>query len=937
MVAQNKQDSVRWALRVVVIGLAWLGGVWSAREAAAQPGCPSFNFQRIASTEDTPPLGDLDAWDGFANGPAVSATHAAFVAFEEDDLLLGLPGISAIYLHDGAMNSLVADRFSPVPDLEQQYEYTGFDEDLSIEGSTVGFEGFIRSIEKSLLQLGLYDEVVVTAAGGTFTNRGDTVNTTVPPANSEVFLFVDEPSLRGGNVHFRGGTIHTSRAPEDQGVFRGAGGSLANLFNVDSPVPGLPSYHFSGFSSAVASDGTTTAVVGDIEETCVDCLGRSGRILVTENQGTLSGVANTIDTIMPGSSNIVFGHIGPPAVHNGNVAFYGSIASYTTRSNVAGIYTTLGGTLREVASLYDMVPGLDDARFIGFGVDDIAIFGDRIVFVGYFSTFPRLGDSVVGAGIYMEVGGILCKVIDSTEMLDGRPIRDFDLQRNEAIHGSRIGFQVFFDNPKLRALGTVPSGGQALYIATTIEGACCLPDGTCITTNESGCLEEGGTYSGDGTSCAEVDCCVVGRAGYHSKADLFVWPKVTVRWNDNGTPGNPADDVLQEDTFISLVNDDTAGHKMYFYFVDGKTWKNADRTLNLTGNQSRYFSAYSGRGGGTVIPSFRQLKPEGHDNSGPGGGAIGCPGAAGDRVVQGFIIGWTVDENNIPICTNHIAASATLVNYQHENAWEYKPWAFRCCVQDRGMGTLFGGPIDETGIHRLNGGEYQSCPSHLLLDFWATGGSGFLSGTSTDFDITLVNMAIDLRDLPDHDMDGVPGELPNPSNMLAAQDSEPPTGAVSILTWNESESQVSNTIRCVDCWDMQLASRYGFGGGASPFALTTLQTSKGKGRLHARRDARCDRPASSPHAQPLMYAKTSKNLPILGVAHKWITFSGSYCANGRVAEANSALTGMGERTDGYIAFDISDQGTPPTLGSGSPMAATEVSDQAGSPRPASRR
>jgi len=38
------------------------------------------------------------------------------------------------------------------------------------------------------------------------------------------------------------------------------------------------------------------------------------------------------------------------------------------------------------------------------------------------------------------------------------------------------------------------------------EGACCLPNGNCVVTNETICLAHNGTYVGDGTTCTSVTC-----------------------------------------------------------------------------------------------------------------------------------------------------------------------------------------------------------------------------------------------------------------------------------------------------------------------------------------------------------------------------------------------------------------------------------------------
>lgn len=407
------------------------------------------------------------------------------------------------------------------------------------------------------------------------------------------------------------------------------------------------------------------------------------------------------------------------------------------------------------------------------------------------------------------------------------------------------------------------------------------------------------------------------RVGYSSKADMFVWPYVRITW-DAATPT-----VATQDTFLSVTNDDTVDHWMHLEFVDGRSWRHTNRTIKLTGNQSRYWSAFSGQGGSTSGLAFRDLFPSGYVvDANP---CDATPGAG--RIVEGFIIGWTTDSNDQPVCTNQIAASATNIHYTDENAWEYKPWGFRCGTQDGNY-----------GCNSTNGSEYQRLPSALLVDFWATPGNGaFGPGTSSDFELTLLALPVDLRALPDNNLNGTPGEQPNPSYINDAKDSEPPTTAVQVTTWNEAESEVSNTVRCLTCWDTELASNYGniispasCNGStfvpavraASPFASSTLQTLKGKGRLNGSQNQSCNR-VGNPNASPLLYGKQSLNLPILGVAHKLITFS----AGGtplHVARAESALTALGERTDTYsyigVKFDAGNQGPPPTLvapGSGS--------------------
>lgn len=401
---------------------------------------------------------------------------------------------------------------------------------------------------------------------------------------------------------------------------------------------------------------------------------------------------------------------------------------------------------------------------------------------------------------------------------------------------------------------------------------------------------------GNSAMCTQDITILVVPAQTTFKGDLFVWPHVRIKWDDNATPGAPGDDIVLSDTLISVTNDDTVSHPMKFYFVEGRTWANANRTLNLTANQSRYWSAFSGQGGSTSGMAFRALNP------------LGLPDGpnANIRKLEGFILGFTIDENGKPFGSNQIAAGATIVDREREAAWAYKPWGFRSCFTGPNM------TMDKLCLNGLNG-NYQMCPSHLLVDFWSAGTPAFgptvippIVPSVQDFEVTLVNMAIDLRAVPDFDMDGTPGEPPIPGG--SAEDSSPPTTAVEVLVWNESEIQVSNTVLCLTCWDTKLASMYGVGGAASPFAQTTLQTNKGKARLRGKRDSRCDQAANSPSSQVLIYEKYSKDLPILAVVHKIITWGPD-----RVAKANSAVTGMGGRADGFIQFDTTNQGPPPTL------------------------
>jgi len=60
-----------------------------------------------------------------------------------------------------------------------------------------------------------------------------------------------------------------------------------------------------------------------------------------------------------------------------------------------------------------------------------------------------------------------------------------------------------FSNPISEATGTVVIG----YAYELLEGACCLPDGTCVLTTRPQCTAMQGTYAGDGTRCNQPNIC----------------------------------------------------------------------------------------------------------------------------------------------------------------------------------------------------------------------------------------------------------------------------------------------------------------------------------------------------------------------------------------------------------------------------------------------
>lgn len=419
------------------------------------------------------------------------------------------------------------------------------------------------------------------------------------------------------------------------------------------------------------------------------------------------------------------------------------------------------------------------------------------------------------------------------------------------------------------------------------------------------------------------------RAQYTFKGDLFVWPYVVIVWNNQGT-ASQADDVVLQDVFITITNDDCNPHSFRMQFVDGMDCVDFDRQIQLTQNNPVYFSAYNGQGGGLSgdpngsVPSFRGINTIG-DPADPLNPNI--------RFVGGYIVGWTVDANGVPVGSNQLFAGATVVDYRIESAWEYKAWCYRSLwTPPGGIPCGVASPVKPgaPNVLLLNGTtEYQSTPSVLLLDFFATGSPAFgpsaiapIVASTSDFELTLLTAKFHFEAQPDFDNNGV-YQLPNDDDDCVL-DSEPAIGGVDVLSFNEDEQPVSETVHCVQCWDSTLGSLYGFQGEESPFALALLGTDKGYARIRGVLDARCDR-AGLPNGNPPVRCIQSQDLPLLGIAHKIIRWG---AGNDRVTKAASHLTATGARVDGVV-FTNAPQGQPPTsfLPTGAP--ATGIGGTAG--------
>ncbi len=188
-----------------------------------------------------------------------------------------------------------------------------------------------------------------------------------------------------------------------------------------------------------------------------------------------------------------------------------------------------------------------------------------------------------------------------------------------------------------------------------------------------------------------------------TKGSLLVFPKIELKWDAQGN--------LIQDTFITLNNDFTSGVQIKLFFVahpldpevDCQFW--VDNDIMLTENEPTYWSVRTGLPKGvspfTVISDAMHPDP---DPRNPGG-----------LRMHGWVVAWAVDGNFQEIRWNHLYGGATIVRYDHGDAWEYSAAAFRGLIGDE-TGDLL---LEPYGQLDLDGDEYDWMPSMLMFDFYA--------------------------------------------------------------------------------------------------------------------------------------------------------------------------------------------------------------------------
>jgi hypothetical protein len=360
----------------------------------------------------------------------------------------------------------------------------------SIENGIVVFSGSGPSGQE-----GMY----AAAVGGSITTIADT-NTPLPDVTGNFRLF-GTPSLSQGNLAFPASDVI---GPLAQGAyFAPLGGSIIRtVADRNTPVPGGIGV-FRGIGRVSLDDGNVAFGHSSVGKDRIFVADNKGQIqLVADNAdfGVFNGLSSnggivafiarqtsifaasvgnppvlvvdvTASFPRPGGGTVLTGF--NPSTDNGSIAFL-------VQGN--GIYiATLQGTITPVALVGTLLPG-GTGNFTGFDSDSPSQRDGIVAFRG----FGPSGQE----GIYVSIGGLLTKVIDVNDSLNGKTLTHLFLGY-EAVSGNQIAFAAQFadgsrgiyvaqagttvviDNCDSEVANTLFPGGRTIsdFIGSCAEGA----------------------------------------------------------------------------------------------------------------------------------------------------------------------------------------------------------------------------------------------------------------------------------------------------------------------------------------------------------------------------------------------------------------------------------------------------------------------------------
>lgn len=371
-------------------------------------------FRRVADTSTAIP-GGSGSFTGFGvnfNQPSISGSNVAFLG-------TGAGGQQGIYADLGSGVQRVADTTTAIPGVGGTF--TGFEFPV-ISGTNVSFAG---------RGAGDFQGIYLDTGSGPATVADTT--TSVPGGGGGPFtVFLGSQDLSGTNVALTG---IRQTAPQQAGIYVDAGAGLTTVADRGTPIPGGTGNFTIGADPTIS--GTNVAFNG---------FGSGGQRGIYADLGAgLVAIADTTTAIPGGSGTFEF--LSLPRLSGSNLIFRANKAGGTQ----TGIYGDFGSGLFAVADETTPIPGGSGPfEVIGLG----SISGSNVAFTAGFG-----GGTEVG--LYALYNGSYVKIIDTTDLLDGKAFAAGQASLNFGLHGlsgDRVVFEAAFAD-----------GSRGIYVATIPE------------------------------------------------------------------------------------------------------------------------------------------------------------------------------------------------------------------------------------------------------------------------------------------------------------------------------------------------------------------------------------------------------------------------------------------------------------------------------------
>lgn len=404
---------------LVVSTVAFIG--WLPLQATAI----DISIAKVADGDTPLPDGSGKTFNFFAGPPAIDGGRVAFYGSLDEEF----PYTDGIYLGTGASLEVVVDSNTLVPD-GSGATFGLRDPSPSLSGDNVAFKG-ARVVGHEVGASGTYARI-----GGSLTVIADE-DTLVPDGSGRRFgFFFEPPSIDGEQVAFWAERENLpGQFEEFEGIYLRSGGSLSVVADPTTPVPDGSGNTFA-FVSRPSLDGGDVAFGGS--RLAPPPFGYFKGIYLRSMAGSLSVVADG-NTPVPGGAVSAFREFGAPSLDAGNVAFIAG-----DDSSIEGVYARVGGVLRLVADVQTPVPDGAGATFTRFS--EASLSGENVAYLAD----PDSGHQ----GIYALFRGELVKVIDTSDILDGKEVAELSFGR-EGLSGNQVTFLAEFSDDS-----------QGIFVAT---------------------------------------------------------------------------------------------------------------------------------------------------------------------------------------------------------------------------------------------------------------------------------------------------------------------------------------------------------------------------------------------------------------------------------------------------------------------------------------